>query len=101
MKKTTSTKKSTTAGRKRIQIHLKADPGSEVYVSGAFNNWNEKAKKMVDRNQSGVYGITLYLPPGKHEYKFIINGEWHVDPECPNWVVNECGTLNSVLIVNG
>ena len=101
MRRPASHKKSTTAGRKRIQLHIKADPGSEVYVSDSFNNWNENAKKMVDRNNVGEYRATLYLPPGKHEYKFIINGEWHVDPECPNWAVNDCGTLNSVLVVNG
>ena len=101
MRNSTSNKRSPASGRKRIYFQLKADPGSEVAISGSFNDWNEKAKKMVDRNNNGEYGITLFLPPGRHEYKFIINGEWHVDPECPNWAVNDCGTLNSVITVKG
>ena len=99
--KAINTKTSSTAGRKRIQFHLKADPGSRVYLSGSFNNWSNKAKKMVDRHNSGEYSVILYLPPGKYEYKFIVNGEWRVDPECPNWIVNDYGTLNSVIVVNG
>lgn len=97
--KKTMTKKTAKTGRKRVEFHLKADPGSEIYLSGSFNDWSGKAKKMIDRYKSGEYAATLFLAPGKHEYKYLVNGEWHVDPECPNWVVNDCGTLNSVITV--
>ena len=101
MKNRKSNRISPTSGRKRIYFHLKTDPENEVFMAGSFNDWNQKAKKMVDRDKNGEYGITLFLLPGRHEYKFIINGEWHVDPECPDWVVNDCGTLNSIITVDG
>jgi len=44
-----------------------------------------------------MYHATLYLPPGRYEYKFIINGEWRDDSACPAWVTNEYGTRNSLL----
>ena len=90
----------TTAGRKRAVFHVKANPGSEVFLSGSFNNWDEKGKKMKDANGKGEYAAMLYLPKGQHEYKYIINGEWHVDPDCPKWVQNECGTLNSLITIS-
>jgi 1,4-alpha-glucan branching enzyme len=85
--------------RKRIRFQIQADPNSDVYLSGSFNNWDGKAKKLKDRTGSGQYGITLMLPSGRHEYKFVVDGEWNVDPECPDWNRNEFGTLNSVIVV--
>jgi type 1 glutamine amidotransferase len=55
---------------------------------------------MKDTRDTGKYSITLVLPKGSHEYKFIINGNWVVDPECQNWVRNSLGTLNSVIKVD-
>ena len=54
---------------------------------------------MKDPKGDGGYSISLFLSPGKYEYKFVINGEWHVDPECPNWEVNDLGTLNSIITI--
>ena len=99
MKKDISKKQTSTAGRKRKDFRIRTDPGSEVYISGSFNNWNGEAKKLKDLEGDGEYSISLLLPPGKHEYKFVINGEWHVDPECEDWVVNEHGTLNNIVYV--
>ena len=91
--------KTTTSGRKRIAFMVKANPGSNVSITGSFNKWDTKSKKMVDKNGEGEYSATLMLPRGQYEYKFLINGEWHVDPNCSNWVRNDHGTLNSVIKV--
>ena len=99
MEKIKAKKPSTTAGRKRRDFRIRANPGSDVYISGSFNHWNGVAKKLKDSNGDGEYSLSLLLPPGRHEYKLVINGEWHVDPGCPDWVVNEYGTLNSVIHV--
>lgn len=91
--------KSSTSGRKRIIFELKATKGCDIYLAGTFNNWDSKTKKMKDTNKNGVYTATLLLHPGEYEYKFLVNGEWHVDPACPNWTRNDHGTLNSVVTV--
>ena len=92
-------KKSKTAGRRRVSFLVKANPGSEVYLAGSFNNWDPKTKRMKESKTEGEYTVKLMLAPGEHQYKFIINGEWHVDPECSNWVRNDHGTLNSLIRV--
>ena len=99
MKKSKSRKQPATAGRKRRDFQVRTNPGNEVFLSGSFNNWNREAKKLKDITGDGDYSISIFLPPGRHEYKFVINGEWQVDPECPDWVVNKYGTLNSVIDV--
>ena len=85
---------------KRVTFQITATPQSEVYLAGTFNNWDPKRHKMKDTRDTGKYSIALVLPKGEHEYKFIINGNWVVDPECQNWVRNSLGTLNSVVKVD-
>jgi hypothetical protein len=41
------------------------------------------------------------LPPGRYEYKFIVDGEWIPDPSEPHEVVNAFGSTNSVVEVGG
>ena len=84
---------------KRVLFSVNAEPGSDVAVSGDFNNWNPKGKKMTDKKGDGHFSVALNLAPGSYEYKFIINQTWCVDPACMDWVPNSLGTLNSVLHV--
>jgi 1,4-alpha-glucan branching enzyme len=84
---------------KRISFQVTAEPGSEVFVVGTFNNWDVKRDQMRNSPGDGIYKTTLVLAPGRYEYKFVVNGEWHVDSNCPDWVQNDQGSLNSVITV--
>lgn len=81
---------------KRITFGVSANPNSEVCLAGSFNNWDPQQHQMKDTLENGKYTITLTLPKGEYEYKFVINNNWVVDPECQDWVRNSFGTLNSV-----
>ena len=84
---------------KKVIFQVTAEPGSEVFVAGSFNNWDPTQYRMNDNPGSGHCKTTLVLPPGRHEYKFVVNGEWRVDPDCAEWAMNDHGTLNSVIAV--
>jgi len=84
---------------KRVTFRVTASPKSAVSLAGTFNKWDVKRHRMKDIRGIGAYTITLMLSKGEHEYKFVINDDWVVDPECRNWVRNTCGTLNSVIKV--
>jgi hypothetical protein len=45
----------------------------------------------------GKWVIPLYLKPGKHTYKFLVDGKWIIDPANDLWENNQYGTGNSVL----
>jgi 1,4-alpha-glucan branching enzyme len=85
--------------RKRVTFRFEAGRESDVRLAGTFNNWDAEAQPLTRKNGNGTYSATLLLPPGRYEYKFIVNGEWQCDSACPNWVPNEHGTLNSVVEV--
>ncbi|MDO9541862.1 MAG: glycogen-binding domain-containing protein [Kiritimatiellia bacterium] len=81
---------------KRVAFEVSANPGSKVCLAGTFNNWNPQRHQLKDTRGNGKHTITLMLPKGEYEYKFVINGNWVVDPECQDWTRNSFGTLNSV-----
>ncbi|VDL95004.1 unnamed protein product [Schistocephalus solidus] len=69
--------------------------GTEVSVSGTFNDWHSRIPLV--RKNSGAY-VIVDIPPGKHEYKFFIDGAWYHDPGKPT-VDNRYGTKNNVVEV--
>jgi len=67
----------------------------EVILTGSFNNWSTDAYEMIMKDDKWVF--PLYLSPGKHTYKFIVDGKWIIDPGNPLWENNQYRTGNSVL----
>lgn len=90
------TVKKAVSKNRRVSFSVRAEPGSKVFLAGSFNNWDPTAKEMVDKKGDGTYAATLQLAPGDYQYKFVIDGTWCADPECPDWTQNDHGTLNSV-----
>ena len=69
----------------------------EVVLAGSFNGWNEKKTKMAQ--QDGRWMISMDLSAGKHYYKFIVDGNWIVDPANPLTEKDREGNVNSILLV--
>ena len=71
-------------------------PGAKtVYLAGDFNNWNPSTMPMTRQGDEWVYSVNL--TPGKHQYKFIVDGKWIIDPDNKLWEQNEFNTGNSVI----
>ncbi len=83
---------------KKVSFQLTTKPGSKVFVAGSFNGWNPTQLPMPE-SPKGEYKITMTLQPGRHEYKFVVNGEWILDPLCSDCHPNSVGSLNSVVAV--
>ena len=94
-----SSKSSANAGRRRICFEVDAELGSQVSVAGSFNSWNPEAHVFRPAAAAGHFKRIVYLEPGDYEYKFVIDGNWSADPNCPSFAANTFGTLNSVLEV--
>jgi hypothetical protein len=50
----------------------------EVSVAGSFNDWSPRANHLVRKGNAWV-GEAL-AEPGKHGYKFVVDGQWMKDP---------------------
>lgn len=75
---------------------LKGYPEAEkVYVTGTFNDWSHDGYRM--EQSDGKWTFQMHLAPGKYSYKFIVDGNWILDPDNEFWEENRYGTDNSVL----
>ncbi|MBK6962780.1 MAG: glycogen-binding domain-containing protein [Bacteroidales bacterium] len=69
-----------------------------VLVTGSFNGWSKSSYQMEMKD--GLWTYELNLKPGKHTYKFIVDGQWMIDPANEDWETNWEGTGNSVLWID-
>ncbi len=69
-----------------------------VSVAGTFNNWKPQASPLRNVG-AGEWCLQLLLEPGRYEYRFLVDGEWRIDPMARQQVTDLCGGVNSVLVV--
>jgi hypothetical protein len=69
----------------------------EAYLSGTFNSWSTLRTPMSKTDSGWV--VDVALQPGKHQYKFIVDGQWLVDPWNNKHEDNFHGDMNSVYYV--
>ncbi len=70
----------------------------KVSLFGSFNGWN-RDNLIMKKNNEDVYQITIPLDPGRHEYKFYVDGHELLDPANPDSIPNGLGGFNSVLTI--
>jgi hypothetical protein len=68
-----------------------------VVLAGTFNNWNQS--QFVFGREGDEWVCRIDLEPGQYGYKFIVDGNWILDPG--NTVTEEdaAGNVNSILVV--
>jgi hypothetical protein len=69
---------------------------SIVTVAGSFNNWNQS--QLVCGRENDEWVCRVDLEPGYHTYKFIVDGNWVLDPDNPNTALDDAGNTNNVLV---
>ena len=85
--------------KKRATFTLNDPDAEEVILTGDFNNWNDKTHQMK-KYKGGVWKKIVMLPPGRCEYKFLVDGRWILDPNNDQKCSNCYGTYNNILIIN-
>jgi 1,4-alpha-glucan branching enzyme len=76
-------------------------PGAEsVLLAGDFTGW-QHAPLSLKKDKTGTWKKTISLPPGRYEYRLLVDGEWQDDPQCKVRQPNQFGGENCVCVVNG
>ena len=79
-------------------FRLKGYPNARIVaVAGSFNTWNQS--QVLCGREGEEWICRLDLTPGKYTYKFIIDGDWILDPDNPTTEDDERGFTNSVVVV--
>lgn len=70
--------------------------GKSVLLAGSFlDNW-DSFKVMVKNNENEVFEKVVYLPKTKHEFKFIVDGNWICSGQYPT-LTDERGIINNFI----
>lgn len=104
----TATKRGPTASaatrqQKGTRFTLHAPAAKVVNLAGSFNDWSPSALEM-ERGDDGLFCTEVALPPGRYEYKFVVDGCWCCDvtdggpsEAAEGCVPNDLGTMNLVI----
>lgn len=83
-------------GSKKGTVRFSIKPAAgvkSVALVGDFDSWNPVQMR---KQKDGSFSVAIPLAAGTYEYKYIVDGEWLVDPDNNTWALNSFGTLNSV-----
>lgn len=97
MAKKVETKIKKTAAKK-VMFSLKVSNANSVSIAGDFNGWdaNSVALKKV---RGDMWKKDLQLESGTYQYKFVVDGQWILDPDNNQIITNAFGSENSVFKV--
>jgi hypothetical protein len=73
------------------------DDASVVVLAGTFNEWNQS--QILFGHEGNEWVCRIDLDPGVYRYKFIVDGDWLLDPSNPDTAEDEAGNVNNVLEV--
>lgn len=84
----------TSSGGDRTEIFSFRSPGaSNVQLVGDFTQWQERPIRL-QKDTEGNWKATVILPPGTHQYRFVVDGQWCDDPACEQRAPNPFGGEN-------
>jgi hypothetical protein len=82
-----------------ISLELVQPGAKHVCVAGSFNEWKPEQTPLVQMGNGRWVG-DLDVKPGRHEYLFVVDGQWLLDPNAKESVQNPFGGRNSILTVS-
>ena len=83
-------------GNTAFRLRGYADAGV-VALAGSFNQWNES--QLLFGRENGEWVCRVDLDPGWYSYKFIVDGNWMLDPANPDTEEDAAGNVNSLVRV--
>jgi 1,4-alpha-glucan branching enzyme len=84
-----------TSEKHKETFYFTAPDARSVLLVGDFTHWQQRAVSM-SRGKNGTWTASVALEPGRHTYRFIVDGEWRDDPECTIRVANPFGSEDMV-----
>ena len=88
-------------GRSTVRFVFVAPYASRVSLVGDFNKWNPAAMPMRRSPDGRAWLLDVPLPPGRHVYSFIVDGDLAPDPAAPRAGDDDFGVPSSVVLVAG
>jgi 1,4-alpha-glucan branching enzyme len=82
---------------KEVTFAMESSAAKDIYVAGDFNDWKINDESRLARGENGCWEKRVRLPHGRYRYKFVVDGEWTVDPKNQASEINAFGSFDSVM----
>jgi hypothetical protein len=82
-----------------VRFALVAPGASRVSLVGDFNRWDASATPMRQLGDGRLWVVEVPLPPGRHVYAFVVDGDVTPDPSAPRAGEEDFGVPSSVVLV--
>jgi 1,4-alpha-glucan branching enzyme len=83
---------------KPAEFILSQPQARSVAVAGTFNDW-DLSRTPMSLGPGGSWKATVWVPAGRYEYRFVVDGQWISDPSARECVQNSFGSTNAVRVV--
>jgi len=83
------------ADKRTVRFELEVAKARSVYLVGTFNNWSATSTALVCVGGT-TWSRDLLLPPGRYEYRFVVDGKWVEPPHAKAYTPNPSGGRNGV-----
>jgi hypothetical protein len=82
-----------------VRFAFVAPGASRVALVGDFNRWDASATPMRPAGDGRLWMVEVPLPPGRHVYAFVVDGDLTADPAAPRAGEEDFGVPSSVVLV--
>mmetsp|Transcript_7746 Transcript_7746/g.28568 ORF Transcript_7746/g.28568 Transcript_7746/m.28568 type:complete len:471 (-) Transcript_7746:1179-2591(-) len=74
--------------------------GQRVLLCGSFTGWNDmiSLSPCLDSQGNKIFAVTIRIPAGYHQFKYIVDNEWRHDDAQP-FVPSPLGPPNNCILV--
>lgn len=79
----------------KMKLDLKEfglEKAEKLAITGSFNGWKID-EEPIRQKSDNIYEITLAIPEGVYEYKYIIDGKWYPEKNNLRLIIGENGQL--------
>jgi 1,4-alpha-glucan branching enzyme len=77
---------------KEVEFIFHSPNALKVFLAGEFNSWEAESLPM-QKYKEDLWEAMVNLPPGRYEYKMLVDNAWAEEPPCTVMIRGSCFKL--------
>ena len=84
---------------KPVLFEINAPEDALVQIAGDFTGWQPERLQLIRERDETKWQTVKRLRKGRYQYKYLVNGQWTLDPANDHRRSNSFGSSNSVISI--
>ena len=82
-----------------VVFEIEAPEDAVVQIAGDFTGWQPERLQLIRESHETKWQTVKRLRSGRYQYKYLVNGQWTLDPANDQRRNNIYGSTNSVISI--